>query len=214
MSDVTRLLAAIEQGDSEATAQLLPCGARRSCGVRPELTTSPRNGAIIPLRKRRPWSTRRTCGSSATPGAPGRPRPLFRRRRRGDAAASLIDTLARRGQARGGLARVDIDDAPPPIASPCENLDDLLALDEGVDRFAELDAAKAELVKLLYFAGLNLEEARGHPGRIGHHRLCAPLTSGRCLATRRDRDVRRGRLAPPLPAKGEGLGERSNSPRR
>ena len=51
------------------------------------------------------------------------------------------------------------DDDLPPIASPCENLDDLLALDEALDQLAKKDSGKAELVKLLYFAGLNLDEA-------------------------------------------------------
>ena len=37
--------------------------------------------------------------------------------------------------------------------------DDLLALDEALDRFAVADPVKAELVKLRYFAGLSQEEA-------------------------------------------------------
>jgi DNA-directed RNA polymerase specialized sigma24 family protein len=37
--------------------------------------------------------------------------------------------------------------------------DDLLALNEALDRFAVLDPQSAELVKLRYFAGLTLEEA-------------------------------------------------------
>jgi RNA polymerase sigma factor (sigma-70 family) len=39
--------------------------------------------------------------------------------------------------------------------------DDLLALDEALAKFAALDARKAELVKLRYFAGLTFEEAAG-----------------------------------------------------
>ena len=61
---------------------------------------------------------------------------------------------------RGGQReRVELDDDLPPIASPCDNLDDLLALDEALDRLAQEDPGKAQLVKLLYFAGLNLDEA-------------------------------------------------------
>jgi DNA-directed RNA polymerase specialized sigma24 family protein len=37
--------------------------------------------------------------------------------------------------------------------------DDLLALNEALDKFAREEPAKAELVKLHYFAGLSLEEA-------------------------------------------------------
>jgi DNA-directed RNA polymerase specialized sigma24 family protein len=35
----------------------------------------------------------------------------------------------------------------------------LLALDEALDRLAELDSVKAELVKLRYFTGMTIEEA-------------------------------------------------------
>ena len=52
----------------------------------------------------------------------------------------------------------------PEIASPIENLDELLELNDGLDRLAEIDASKAELVKLLYFAGLNLDEAAAAQG--------------------------------------------------
>ena len=37
--------------------------------------------------------------------------------------------------------------------------EELLALDEALDRFAAMDPVKAELVKLRYFAGLSEEEA-------------------------------------------------------
>jgi RNA polymerase sigma factor (sigma-70 family) len=37
--------------------------------------------------------------------------------------------------------------------------DELLALDEALDKFAACDREKAELVKLRYFAGLSFEEA-------------------------------------------------------
>ena len=46
------------------------------------------------------------------------------------------------------------------IPSPMPD-DDLLALDEALAKFAALDARKAELVKLRYFAGLTFEEAAG-----------------------------------------------------
>ena len=37
--------------------------------------------------------------------------------------------------------------------------DELLALNEALDKFGRLDPAKAELVKLRYFAGLTIAEA-------------------------------------------------------
>ena len=66
---------------------------------------------------------------------------------------------------RGGeRQRVELDDDFPQIASPCDNVDDLLELDEALEELAKVDSAKAELVKLLYFAGLNLEEAAAAQG--------------------------------------------------
>jgi RNA polymerase sigma factor (TIGR02999 family) len=72
----------------------------------------------------------------------------------------LIDA-ARRRQARrhgGGLERVDVSDPALQIPAPGRD-DELLAVHESLDRLAEEDARKAELVKLRYFAGLTLEEA-------------------------------------------------------
>jgi len=70
----------------------------------------------------------------------------------------LIDR-ARRKQAQkhgGGVAHVDVDDVE--IPGPAED-EELLAVNDALDRFAEVDAQKAELVKLRYFVGLNFEEA-------------------------------------------------------
>jgi RNA polymerase sigma factor (TIGR02999 family) len=80
-----------------------------------------------------------------------------------EAMRRILIEHARRKHARkrgGGRERVDLDDDNlPSIASPCDEVDDLLALNEALDRLQKEDPPKAELVKLLYFAGLNLEEA-------------------------------------------------------
>jgi RNA polymerase sigma factor (TIGR02999 family) len=70
----------------------------------------------------------------------------------------LVENARRKRRAKhgGGRRRVDLDDVP---AVPCDRADDLLALDEALDSLAREDPAKAELVKLRYFAGLTLEEA-------------------------------------------------------
>jgi DNA-directed RNA polymerase specialized sigma24 family protein len=47
----------------------------------------------------------------------------------------------------------------PDIKAPCNNLDELLSLDEALDRLENESPDDAKLVKLLYFAGLNLDEA-------------------------------------------------------
>ncbi len=70
----------------------------------------------------------------------------------------LVDNARKKNAAKhgGGLHRHDA--AELPIAAP-EPAEDLVALDEALDRLAELDPRKAELVKLRYFAGLSIEDA-------------------------------------------------------
>lgn len=70
----------------------------------------------------------------------------------------LIERARRKGrQKRGGeLNRVDMATIE---AATLERDDDLLALDEALDLFAQEDSEKAEMVKLRYFAGLSVEEA-------------------------------------------------------
>ena len=56
----------------------------------------------------------------------------------------------------GGLVRHDVDQIQ--FAAP-ELSDDLEALDEALNRLADKDPVKANLVKLRHFAGLTIEEA-------------------------------------------------------
>ena len=58
----------------------------------------------------------------------------------------------------GDRQRVEFDQTTP-ITSPCDNIDDLLALDEALVKLEAEHPLHAMLVKLLYFAGLTLEEA-------------------------------------------------------
>lgn len=70
----------------------------------------------------------------------------------------LIDNARRKQALRhgGGQRRLDIEEIE--IAAVPED-DQLLVLDEALERLAAHDRRKAELVKLRYFAGLNLGEA-------------------------------------------------------
>jgi RNA polymerase sigma factor (TIGR02999 family) len=72
----------------------------------------------------------------------------------------LIDRARKKSAHRhgGSHQRTPMHDMLP-IAAPCEDLSELLALDDAIDRLAALDPDKATLVKLLHFAGLNLDEA-------------------------------------------------------
>src|SRR5262249_4076069 len=70
----------------------------------------------------------------------------------------LIDHARRKRRRRrgGDGTRVPRAEAEPAAETPPEGL---LALDEALERFAAVDPAKAELVKLRYFAGLSEEDA-------------------------------------------------------
>ena len=69
----------------------------------------------------------------------------------------LLDAARRKGRRKrgGGMARRDLDQIDP--AAP-ESSDDLLALDEALDRLAAADPQAAELVRLRFYAGLPIPE--------------------------------------------------------
>jgi len=158
MSEVTRLLNAIERGDPQATAELLPL-------VYQELRTLAR----MHMQQER---------AEHTLQATALVHEAFLRLAKDDdghwqgrghffaAAAEAMRRIlieharAKNAVKRGGRReRIELDDDLPLIASPCANIDDLLALDQALDRLEQEDPSKAQLVKLLYFTGLNLEEA-------------------------------------------------------
>jgi RNA polymerase sigma factor (TIGR02999 family) len=70
----------------------------------------------------------------------------------------LVDRARRRLAARhgGGHGMVDVDEVD--IAAPSKD-DEMLAVNDALDRLAARDARKAELVKLRYFSGLSIDEA-------------------------------------------------------
>jgi RNA polymerase sigma factor (TIGR02999 family) len=157
MSDVTRLLSAVGQGDSQAAAQLLPL-------VYDEL----RRLAAQKLAREAPGQTLQPTAlvHEAYLRLVGKEDPGWDGRRHFFAAAAeamrriLVDR-ARHKRTRkrsGGLQRqdYDIDGLAQPVPAP-----DLVALDEALDRLAAKDPIKAELVKLRYFTGLTIEEAAG-----------------------------------------------------
>jgi RNA polymerase sigma factor (TIGR02999 family) len=70
----------------------------------------------------------------------------------------LIENARRKHAARhgGGQQRLDIHEME--IAAEIPD-DELLAVDQALEKFAAQDSLKAELVKLRYFVGLNIKEA-------------------------------------------------------
>jgi len=156
MSDVTRILSAIEQGDSHAAEQLLPLvydelrklAAQRLASEKPGQTlqaTALVHEAylrLVDVDQVPQWNSRGHFFAAAA--------EAMRR--------ILVESArAKRSLKRGGGAkRVNFDQA---VSLAEEPADDLLALDEALDRLAAQDPAKAEIVKLRYFAGLTIEQA-------------------------------------------------------
>jgi len=156
MNEVTRLLSDLAQGDTHAAGQLLPL-------VYEEL----RKLAATRMAEEAPGNTLDATAlvHEAYLRLVG-PADEARWDNRGHffAAAAeamrriLVDHARRKAAARhgGGLARLELE---PDLAAAREPREDLLALDEALDRLAAEDPLKAELVKLRYFVGLTLPEA-------------------------------------------------------
>lgn len=70
----------------------------------------------------------------------------------------LVESARRKKRLKhgAGLERLDVDDVE--IASPLPD-DDLVALDENLERLSQVDARAAEVVKLCFFAGLTQQQA-------------------------------------------------------
>src|SRR5262245_41382325 len=154
MSDVTNILSAIEAGDHSAAEQLLPL-------VYDEL----RNLAALQMAHDRPGETLNPTALVHEAylrlvGA-GNERRYHDRSHFFAAAATAmrhirIDQARRKKtQKHGGNAqRLELDD----LAAPTPD-DELLALDEALTQLAALDARKARLVELRFFAGLTNDQA-------------------------------------------------------
>ena len=71
----------------------------------------------------------------------------------------LIERARRRLAAKrgGGVAPVNLDEVE--IPSPTSSDDELLAVNEALEKLAALHPSKAELVKLRYFVGMTFEES-------------------------------------------------------
>jgi len=158
MSDVTQILQAVERGDAKAADELLPLvydelrrlAAYRMAHESPGHTLQPT--ALV----HEAWL--RLVGGQA---------PEFENRAHFFGAAAeamrriLVENARRKKRLKHGghLERADFESADLPSPMPD---DDLLALDEALDRLAVVDARAAELVKLCFFVGLTQEQAAKH----------------------------------------------------
>lgn len=69
----------------------------------------------------------------------------------------LVDHAKRKGRAKrgGGMRRIDLDES---VAVSPERNEDLLAVDEALDRLAAIDERQATIVELRFFGGLTVAE--------------------------------------------------------
>ena len=155
MSDVTRILNAIEGGDPKAADELLPMvyeelrllAAQKMAQERPGQTlqaTALVHEAYVRLVEAecQNWNSRNHFFMAA---AEAMRRILIERARQ-------KKSLRHGGKHR----RVDMDDMAVAFEGLPENL---VALDEALTKLAAEDSTKADLVKLRYFAGLSIDQA-------------------------------------------------------
>jgi RNA polymerase sigma factor (TIGR02999 family) len=156
MSEVTQLLDAAAAGDPKAAAELLPLvydelrklAAARLAVEKPDQTlqaTALVHEAYLRLvdgEQAQHWNSRGHFFAAAA--------EAMRR--------ILVESARRKSRLKHGSQRQRVDLESDCLTSPSPSLD-LLALDEALSRLAETEPAKAELVKLRFFAGLTMPEA-------------------------------------------------------
>jgi RNA polymerase sigma factor (TIGR02999 family) len=154
MSDVTRILNAIERGDAKATDELLPLvyeelrilAAQKLSHEAPGQTlqaTALVHEAYLRLvaNECQNWNSRNHFFMAAA-----------------EAMRRILVENARRKQSQkggGGRERVNLDELTLSITGPSE---DILAVSEALDKLAVEEPTVADLVKLHYFSGLTLDQ--------------------------------------------------------
>jgi RNA polymerase sigma factor (TIGR02999 family) len=158
MSEVTQILAAMERGEPQAAEQLLP-------RVYDEL----RKLAAAKLAQEKPGQTLQATALVHEAylrlvARPGSDQPNWDGRGHFFAAAAeamrriLVDSARHKSSLKhgGDLVRQPLEEV---AIQPAEDIDDILSLNEALEKLAKTDLQAAELVKLRYFAGLTTEQA-------------------------------------------------------
>ena len=156
MTDITRILSAIEGGDPKAADQLLPLvyeelrklAAAKMAQEKPGQTlqaTALVHEAylrLVDVDKAQHWNSRGHFFGAAAEAM----------------RCILVENARRKSRKKHGgeHRRVGLEGAEVPCKMPS---DDLLALDEALTKLAEIDPLKAKLVQLRFFAGMGNDEA-------------------------------------------------------
>src|SRR6266852_8035139 len=157
VSDVTRIIEAAQRGDTKAADELLPL-------VYEEL----RKLAASKMANEAAGNTLQPTAlvHEAWLRLVGNDDPKFAGRAHFFAAAAeamrriLIDRARSKRALRHGGGQVRVDIQQLDLASPDAD-DQLLAVNDALDKLAAQDRIEAQLVKLRYFVGLTVEEAAG-----------------------------------------------------
>jgi len=156
MSEVTRILSAIEQGDPHAAEQLLPLVyeelrklaavklAQEKPGQTLQATALVHEAylRLVDVEKAQQWNSRGHFFAAAA--------EAMRR--------ILVENARRKKSAKHGGDRQRIDLAEAEVAT-ISTPEEMLLLDEALSNFAREDPAAAELAKLRLYAGLSVEDA-------------------------------------------------------
>ena len=155
MSDVTRLLTAIEEGRERSADELLAVVYEelRRMAVHRMAAESPGHTLQPTALVHEAW-----LSLVATPAQSWQNRAHFFGAAAETMRRILIASARRKLTQRRGARADHLDVDAIEIASP-EPDDQLLALNDALERFATLEPKQAELVKLRYFVGLKIEEA-------------------------------------------------------
>src|SRR3954468_3951674 len=169
MSDVTRVLSAIEQGDPHAAEQLLPLVyeelrklagqkmAQEAPGQTLQATGLVHEAylRLVGVETAQHWNSRGHFFAAAA--------EAMRR--------ILVENFRHKKRIKhgGDMERVEIEMASLPTRM---SSDELLALDEALERLKQQDPVKAQLVTLRYFGGMTIEQAAEALGisRVTAHR--------------------------------------------
>jgi RNA polymerase sigma factor (TIGR02999 family) len=156
MTDVTRILSAIEHGDPKATEQLLPLVYDELRKLAAQKLAHEKSGQTLQATALVHEAYLRLVGAGDGPGWDNRGHFFAAA---AEAMRRILVENARRKRAEihgGGRERVELTEGDwLSRATP----DEIVALDDSLARLAEDDPASAEIVKLRLFAGMSIEDA-------------------------------------------------------
>src|SRR5262245_15474586 len=167
MSEVTRILSALEQGDPSAAEQLLPLVYDELRRLAAQRLAHEKPGQTLEATALVHEAYLRLVGEPAASAAGSGPHWNSRGHFFAAAAEAMRRILINRArdkgrQKRGGsFQRVDLDRLLVADQAPEE---ELVAIDDALQELARRNAPCAELVKLRFFTGLTLDDAAAAMG--------------------------------------------------